>query len=126
MGLGRAAAAEAAVQAGTAAVTGGVGNGITLAARGVAHVERFHTANGAATAGKSVFNAGEDVLGLILAAGTREGAEQAGGNVVRTMNAGRIIGIDRATGRATSIYSVVTSRRNVLITAFPGMPGGIY
>lgn len=80
---------------------------------------------GAETAGRSVFNEGEDVLGLILNASGQAAREQAGGNFVRIMDAGRNIGVDRATDEATSIYTVITNNADELITAFPGRPGGM-
>jgi hypothetical protein len=99
--------------------------GIQLTARGVAHVEARHMVRGAETAGRSVFNEGEDVLGLILNASGQAAREQAGGNFVRIMDAGRNIGVDRATDEATSIYTVITNNADELITAFPGRPGGM-
>jgi len=48
---------------------------------------------------------------------------QPGGNLLRVVNAGKIIGYDATTGKATSIYSVITNpNTNDLITAFPGLP----
>jgi hypothetical protein len=44
------------------------------------------------------------------------------GNILRTVNAGRIIGFDAITGKFTSIYSVITNPNGNLITAFPGLP----
>jgi hypothetical protein len=37
-------------------------------------------------------------------------------------NAGRQIGVDRATGQATSTYTVITNAAGELITMFPGVP----
>jgi hypothetical protein len=48
--------------------------------------------------------------------------QQAGGNFQRVVEAGRIIGIDRATGQPTSIYTVITNAADDLITTFPGVP----
>ena len=47
---------------------------------------------------------------------------QSGGNILRTVNAGRTIGFDAITGKSTSIYSVITNPNGSLITAFPGLP----
>jgi hypothetical protein len=47
---------------------------------------------------------------------------QSGGNILRTVNAGRTIGLDAITGKPTSIYSVITNPNGNLITAFPGLP----
>ena len=74
------------------------------------------------SAGKSLFNTGEDVKGLIQAAGSATTRTQAGGNVERIVDAGRSIGVDKATGQQTSVYTVITDRSNNLVTAFPGRP----
>lgn len=47
---------------------------------------------------------------------------QRNGNFARIIDAGRIIGIDRTTGQATSIYTVIVKPNGNLVTAFPGMP----
>lgn len=47
---------------------------------------------------------------------------QSRGNILRTVNAGRTIGLDAITGKPTSIYSVITNPNGNLITAFPGLP----
>ncbi len=47
---------------------------------------------------------------------------QAGGNYQRIVNAGRIIGVDRVTGKPTSVYTIITNAAGDLITAFPGTP----
>jgi hypothetical protein len=95
---------------------------IGMTERGLAHALERHTVSGALNAGKSVFHAGEDVAGLVRAANGVQRVGQAGGNFERIIDAGRTIGIDRATGRPTSIYTVITSAADDLITAFPGRP----
>jgi hypothetical protein len=62
------------------------------------------------------------VAALIRNADSTQRVQQAGGNSQRVINAGRAIGIDRATGKATSIYAVITNADDYLITAFPGQP----
>jgi RHS repeat-associated protein len=96
---------------------------INITARGLEHVLERHGAGGARTAGKSVFNAGEDIVGLIRQAETVPAAQQAGRTTFeRVVNAGRTIGVDRATGQPTSTYTVITSAAGDLVTAFPGTP----
>jgi RHS repeat-associated protein len=90
--------------------------------RGLAHVLDRHAVGGAKTAGKSVFNAGEDIVGLIRQAETVSPVQQVGGNFQRVVNAGRIIGVDRVTGQPTSTYTVITNAVGDLVTAFPGKP----
>src|SRR3546814_15059649 len=74
--------------------------------------------------GKSVFNAGEDVATLVQNAGGAPRVQQAGGHFERAVDAGRMIGIDRATGQPTPVYTVITNAANDLITGFPGRPQG--
>jgi hypothetical protein len=87
----------------------------------LAHVLESHTLGGALSAGKSLFNAGEDVKGLIQAAEAATG-KSVGNVLIRTIDAGRIIGMDRNTQQATSVYTVITKNAGELITAYPGRP----
>ena len=121
-GLGKLAAKEAAVQAAITPLTGGAGVPIRLTERALAHIAERHMVGGALTRGKSLFNAGEDIVGLVRGAESTAATAQAGGNLQRIVDAGRIIGIDRATGAGTSFYSVITTSGGNLITMFPGMP----
>ena len=87
------------------------------------HQLERHVAGGAQTAGKSLFFGGaSDVQALIKAAEGVAPTLQSGGNLQRVANAGRAIGIDRATGAATSVYTVITNQAGNLVTAFPGSP----
>jgi RHS repeat-associated protein len=96
---------------------------IRIGARGLAHVLGRHAAGGGRTAGKSLFNGGEgEIVSLIREAGTVARVPQAGGNFARVVDAGRIIGVDRATGAPTSVYTVITNAADELVTAFPGRP----
>jgi RHS repeat-associated protein len=116
-------AKEAAIQGGMALVTGGSGNAIAITGRGLAHVVERHTVRGALTAGKSIFNAAEDVVSLVRGAESVAPVAQSGGrNFQRVVQAGREIGTDVATGQPTSAYTVITNARNELVTAFPGVP----
>jgi hypothetical protein len=81
-----------------------------------------HAVGGALTAGKSIFGQGQDIRKLIRLAESLFPVQQAGGNFERIVDAARAIGIDRATGRLTSIYTVITDAAGNLITAFPGVP----
>ena len=44
------------------------------------------------------------------------------GNMVRIVDAGDVIGTDVATGQPTTIYTVVTTRDDTLVTMHPGYP----
>jgi RHS repeat-associated protein len=96
--------------------------GIIVSAARLTKVLQAHTEGGLLSAGKSLFGAGEDVGALIQAANSTPAVAQAGGNFERIVDAGRIIGTDRATGAATSIYTVITDSSGNMITAFPGKP----
>jgi len=95
---------------------------INITQRGLGHVLKRHAVGGARTAGKSVFNAGEDIAGLIRDAERVPAVQQAGQTFERVVDAGRIIGRDRATGQPTSTYTVITDAAGNLKTAFPGKP----
>jgi hypothetical protein len=78
---------------------------------------------GAETALTSVFNPGESMLGLVRAAEGQVPVYQATtGNLIRTVDAGRFIGVSKWTGGQTSVYTVVTTTAHDLITMFPGVP----
>ena len=96
--------------------------GINMTGKGLAHALERHTVGGAMTAGKSIFHAGEDVAALVKAGEGVAAVEQRGGNFARLVDAGRSIGIDRATGQATSAYTIITDRSGNLVTVFPGQP----
>jgi len=122
---GKAVLKEAAIQLGLAVVTGGGGNEvreIQVTERALAHIKDLHTVEGTGTAGKSVFNAGEDVVQLVRAGESVAPVRQAGGNFERIVNAGRIIGVERATHATTNLYTIITTPTNRLVTMFPGLP----
>ena len=123
-GLGKAAAGNA-VQATTKAAAQGVPlaqRGINLTPRGVSHVLQRHVPGGSKSAGKSLFGAAEDLPGLISQAEEATATLQPNGNFQRVIDAGRPIGIDRASGLPTSLYTVITNAADDLVTAFPGLP----
>jgi len=95
---------------------------INVTERGLQHVVERHIPGGLQSAGKSVFSAGEDISALIRQAQSVTPTQQAGGNLQRIVNAGKTIGIDRATGKPTSVYTVITNKSGDLITTFPGKP----
>ncbi len=95
---------------------------IRITEAGLKHVLETHAVGGAETLGKSIFHAGEDIPALIKSAESVAPVKQAGGNLERIVEAGRTIGTDRATGQATSTYTVITRPSGDLVTAFPGRP----
>ena len=98
------------------------GEEIEITAKGAAHALARHFVGGAETAGKSIFHAGEDLTALVRGAEGTAAVKQAGGNFERVVTAGREIGVDRATGSGTNVYTVITNTRNQLVTLFPGIP----
>jgi RHS repeat-associated protein len=122
-GLLRGAAGLFAREAVVATETAASREAIDITSRGLAHVLARHSAGGAKTAAKSIFNASEDLVGLIRQAESVPAVQQAGRQTFqRVVDAGRIIGRDRATGQPTSIYTVITDAAGRLKTAFPGKP----
>jgi RHS repeat-associated protein len=123
---GSGAAAGTGAGAATAATffIGPEAEGINITAEGLAHVAEGHMVGGAkAVLGKkSVFSAAEDVKGLIKAAEGVRPTRMGGGDFARVVDAGRPIGIDRATGAPTSTYTVITKPNGSLVNAFPGKP----
>ena len=97
--------------------------GIKVTPNGLQHVIERHTHSGIAKfAGKSKFNTGEDVVGLIESATQQRMVQQANGNFARTFDVGRNIGFDRNVGAQTSWMTVITRADGSLVTAFPGLP----
>lgn len=86
------------------------------------HVLSRHTAEGALSAGASIFTREIDILTLIKKAESIAPELQAGGNYQRVVTASEYIGIDRATGKLTKVYTVISDAAGKLVTAFPGKP----
>ena len=99
---------------------------ISIAEKGLLHTLERHTINGLAKwARKSKFlvSSEDAIKDLVQKAAQLPGIRQANGNFQRIVDAGKDIGIDMATKKSTSIYTVITDASNNLITAFPGVPG---
>ena len=80
----------------------------------------MHFPYGEKSDGKSIFNAVESVVELARGANKSKPVVQANGNLRRVVDAGREIGIDRATNSATSTYTAITNKLHELVTMFPG------
>jgi len=107
---------------GVAARAGSSTSPIAISEARLAHVYERHAVGGPARfAGKSKFNPGEDIVGLIRLGARQPTVRQANGRYLRTFDVGRTIGIDRNTGQSTSIMTIITDGDN-LWTAFPGRP----
>jgi hypothetical protein len=76
-------------------------------------VLQAHTQGGLmANNNKSLFYNSVDVEALIKQASSTSAVQQSGGNFERIVDAGQMIGTDRNTGSATSIYTVITDSSN--------------
>lgn len=97
--------------------------GINVTERGMQHVLERHIVNGIPEfAGKSKFTTGVNLEGLIQQGTQMPMVRHANGNFARTFDAGRAIGIDRATGQASSTVTIITAPNGNLVTMFPGVP----
>jgi len=99
--------------------------GIKITQKGLLHVLQRHTINAIAKfASKSKFitTDADEVENLIMQATQHPVTQQSGGNLERIVDAGRTVGVDRATGLPTSTYTVITKPSGELVTAFPGRP----
>jgi RHS repeat-associated protein len=99
---------------------GEAGEAINVTEKGLQHVLERHTVGGAKSAGKSLFNAGTDIKALVKAAESKAPETLPNGDLRFTVDAGQNVGVNRATGQATSQYTVVTDSSRNLITAHPG------
>src|SRR5476649_566704 len=87
------------------------------------HAVRRHTVNRYTQyAGKRKFDDGIDVAAFTKPLEHEAPQQQADGSFARTVDIGHEIGIDRASGRRTSLMTVITHTSGDLITAFPGLP----
>lgn len=97
--------------------------GINVTEQGMQHVLERHIVNGISEfAGKSKFTTGVNLQELIQQGTQMPMVRQANGNFARTFDAGRAIGVNRATGQASSTVTIITGPNGNLITMFPGAP----
>lgn len=95
---------------------------VKITDKGIKHVLERHFAGGARSAGKSLFDASESVNTLVSEGESLQPIQQAGGNFERIVQAARDVGIDRTTGLATNVYTIITNAAGDLVTMFPGVP----
>ncbi len=72
----------------------------------------------------SVFSGGIDEISNLIrdAHGQPANVQSTSGNLQITVAADHIVGLDKVTGMATNVYTVIVSPSGNLITAFPGVP----
>lgn len=95
---------------------------ITTDDRGRKHALGGHWPGGKNSQDKSVFYTDENLDNLVRQAERVPAIMQSQGNFQRIVNAGRNIGTDRATGKPTPMYTVITNVKNNLQTIHPGLP----
>lgn len=95
---------------------------INITEEGLAHIFDRHLAEGSLSAGKSLFNDKDSIAPLIASAAGIVPITQENGNLAYVVDARRVVGVDRETGQATSVYTVITKPGGDLVTAFPGNP----
>lgn len=88
------------------------------------HITDRHTLGGSQfKAGKtSYFNDGVDVKNLIQNSVTGEARLNDRGFYEHIVDVGQDIGVDRVSGRQTSVMSVITDKKGNVVTAHPGKP----
>ena len=87
------------------------------------HILARHTPWGSMNPGKSLFNMGEKLTDLVRGADTVAQVPAMGGRFARTVDAGRMIGLDKNAGMApTRFYTVIHDAANKVITMYPGVP----
>jgi len=97
--------------------------GINVTEQGMQHVLERHIVNGIPKfSGKSKFTTGVNIQELIQQGTQIPMVRQANGNFARTFDASRAIGVDRATGQASSTLTIITKPNGNLVTMFPGSP----
>ncbi len=96
---------------------------IIITSKGRQHVIDRHTIYGSTKfLKKSKFGVGEDLEYLINRGNGVAPTRQPNGRDQRILDAGRIIGFERNTGKNTTVYTVITEPDGTLVTAFPGTP----
>jgi RHS repeat-associated protein len=102
---------------------GGLKPLIKITSKGLTHVIERHTINAISKfAKKSKFFKNVNIPGLVQKANQVDPIPQANGRLAWIVDAGTNIGIDRTTGQATRIYTVITEGTGELVTAYPGLP----
>jgi hypothetical protein len=95
---------------------------IKISSARLQHVIDNHTITGITNAGKSIFSSNVNIPDLLSQSSKYTRTLQPGGNYQRVVDAGKVIGTDRTTGKSTQIYTVITDSADNLVTAFPGRP----
>lgn len=91
-----------------------------LGARARRHILSEHFPGGRRTAGKSLFNKGEDLDALIRLAEAAPAKRERNGRDKRVADAGRAIGTNDRTGRPVTTVVVIAEPDGEVVTAYPG------
>lgn len=94
---------------------------INITRRAWRHILQHHTdAQFSRQRKKSKFYDDEDLVQLIVQADQYVPRRLLNGNLERVFDAGHPVGVERKSGKATSVVTVVTQPDNDLVTMFPG------
>jgi len=97
---------------------------INITENGFMHVMQRHYPRSGMFLTKSKFSiSAREIVNLIKNSSQLPKILQRGGNYIRIVNAGRVIGVDAITGQPTSVFTIVTNKAGDLVTSFPGLPG---
>jgi len=105
---------------------------INVTSKGMLHIQKFHSLTSdklydkTGNLTKSYFSNLSEVSNLIQRAnGVTAKLQPWNGNFQRIMDAGKIIGFDKAANKFTSTYTVITDKIGNLVTSHPGLPSTI-
>ena len=108
---------------GMVARTGAQAGKLKLLVKDALHIAERHLPGGALVTGKSVFYNASDLMALLRKAEGAQAIPQWNTNIAHVVDAGREIGIDRATDLPTTIYTVITKADGTtVVNMFPGRP----
>ena len=100
---------------------------INITKRAWLHILQHHTnAQFSRHQKKSKFYEKEDLVELIAQAEQHTPRRLLNGNSERVFDAGHRVGVERKSGKPTSLVTVVTQPNNDLVTMFPGQGSRTY
>jgi len=93
---------------------------LRLSKRAERHVREGHFEGGRRSRGKSLFDKGVDLRGLLKAAEASKPSRQGNGRDKRVTDAGRAIGTDGRTRKPVRTYVVIAEPDGEVVTMYPG------
>lgn len=95
---------------------------LRLGPEALEHIQKRHLEAWPTRLPKSLFFPNVDLEKLLKQAAKVPRSAQRGGNYERIVEGARYVGIDRRSLEPTSVYSVITTPKDRLVTMFPGKP----